>query len=102
MSSETVQGAPYKPKTQRQNERFNRTLKSRLRRYLGDDNRRYIEVLDEIVFQYNKTKHKSTKVCSFVLFGRNDPSNTNWHLQEIFLKYNRLGIITRDTSKGTK
>ncbi|KAF7684883.1 Gag-Pol polyprotein, partial [Cucumispora dikerogammari] len=42
IGSEQVQGAPYRPQTQGQIERFNRTLKSKIRRYLGTDNRRYI------------------------------------------------------------
>ncbi|KAF7692953.1 Transposon Tf2-6 polyprotein [Cucumispora dikerogammari] len=90
MSSETVQGAPYRLQTQGQIERFNRTLNSKLRKYLSDDDRRYIEVLDEIVFQYNKTKHKSTKVCSFVLFKVYDPSNSNWHLQDNFFEIQQI------------
>ncbi|KAF7699606.1 Pol polyprotein [Cucumispora dikerogammari] len=77
IESEQVHGALYRPQTQGQIERFNRTLKSKIRRYLGTDNRRYIEILNEIVFQYNKTKHKATQISLFVLFQGYDSSNTN-------------------------
>ena len=77
VGSEQVQGAPYRLQTQGQIERFNSTLKSKIRRYLGTDNRRYIEILNEIIFQYNKTKHKATQISPFVLFRGYDQSNTN-------------------------
>ncbi|KAF7698634.1 Transposon Tf2-11 polyprotein [Cucumispora dikerogammari] len=82
MGSEPVQEASYRPQTQGQVERFNRTIKSKLRRHLGTDNRRYVDVLDDIVFQYNKTKHKTTRLSPFVLFKGYDSSDTTWQYQD--------------------
>ncbi|KAF7685576.1 Transposon Tf2-8 polyprotein [Cucumispora dikerogammari] len=90
MGSEPVQGAPYRPQTQGQIERFNRTIKSKLRRYLGTDNRRYVDLLDDIVFQYNKTKHKATRLSPFVLFKGYDPFDTTWQYQDNFFDIQRV------------
>ncbi|KAF7699616.1 Pol polyprotein [Cucumispora dikerogammari] len=59
MGSEPVQEAPYRPQTQGQIERFYRTIKSKLRRYLETDNRRYEDVLDEITFNIIQQNIKS-------------------------------------------
>ncbi|KAF7689143.1 hypothetical protein CDIK_2836 [Cucumispora dikerogammari] len=72
-------------------ERFIRTIKSKLTRYLGIDNRRYVDVLDDIVFQYNKTKHKATRLLPFVLFNGYDLSDTTWQYQDNFFDIQRVG-----------
>ena len=91
-----IRGAPYHPQTQGQIERFNRTLKSKIRRCLGVSSRRYIDVLDDIVFQYNTSKHRATKQPPFLLFKGFDPTDRNWtegnkffELQEIRDRYLR-------------
>ncbi|KAF7685017.1 Gag-Pol polyprotein [Cucumispora dikerogammari] len=54
-----VQGRPYRPQTQGQIERFNRTIKLRIKKYLSDNNSsRYIDILPKILYQY---KHPSTR-----------------------------------------
>ncbi|KAF7703794.1 Transposon Tf2-9 polyprotein [Cucumispora dikerogammari] len=76
--TEDRQGAPYRPQTQGQIERFNRTIKSRIRKYLVDGNTRYIDELPHIVYQYNTSRHKATKLSPFVLFRGYDPLDQNW------------------------
>ena len=75
IGTDTVRGAPYHPQSQGQIERFNRTLKSKLRKFLGETNRTYINDLENIVFQYNTTEHCATKQTLFLLFRRYDLSN---------------------------
>ncbi|KAF7685327.1 Gag-Pol polyprotein [Cucumispora dikerogammari] len=93
-----VQGRPYRPQTQGQIERFNRTIKSRIRKYLRDNNSsRYIDILLKILYQYNTSKHKATKIAPFVLFRGFDPLSSNWgdmdqhfdiqQLRDQYLKY---------------
>ncbi|KAG0438158.1 Gag-Pol polyprotein [Dictyocoela muelleri] len=48
-----VHGNPYHPESQRQVERLNRTLKSRLRKCMGETNNDWIGNLDRIIFLYN-------------------------------------------------
>ncbi|KAF7690729.1 Pol polyprotein [Cucumispora dikerogammari] len=90
MGPEPLQGPPYRFQTQEQIERFNRTIKSQLRRYFGTDNRRYVDVIDDIVFQYNKTKHKATRLSPFINFKGYDPSDTTWQYQDNFFDIQRV------------
>ncbi|KAF7685580.1 hypothetical protein CDIK_3671 [Cucumispora dikerogammari] len=46
--------------------------------YFSSENRRYVDVLVEILFQYNVTKHKGTQLLSFVLFKRSSLINNNF------------------------
>ncbi|KAF7693655.1 hypothetical protein CDIK_2209 [Cucumispora dikerogammari] len=102
MSSETVQDASYRLQAQGQIERFNRTLKSKLKNYKNGDNNRYMKVLNKIVFQCNKTKHESTKVCFFVFFRGYDPFNTNWHLQDNYFEIQQIRNNYAIYAEGTK
>lgn len=53
-------------------ERFNRTLKERMWRYFTHKNtRRYIEVLQDIVYAYNHTRHSSIKMQPSVVTREN-------------------------------
>lgn len=70
-----VSGRPYHPQSQGQIERFNQTLKSRLRKSLSPVSFRYIDNLDKIVYQYNCIKHSATGFKPFILFKNIDPSN---------------------------
>ncbi|KAF7697562.1 hypothetical protein CDIK_1609, partial [Cucumispora dikerogammari] len=82
---------------QGQIERFNRTIKSRIRKFLCLGNTRYIDELDKIVFQYNTCRHKATKLAPFVLFRGYDPLDRNWgdlnrhfqvqQLRDVYLRY---------------
>ena len=49
IKSEILHGAPYRSQTQGQIERFVRTLKSGLRKYLGPENRNWVVIIDDIV-----------------------------------------------------
>ena len=92
MKAEIVHGAPYRPQTQGQIERFNRTLKSRLRKALGAENRNWIAIIDSIVRQYNSIQHKATQLSPFVLFKGHDPRNTNWENPEAFFDIQQVRI----------
>ena len=53
-------------------ERFNRTLKTRMfRSFTARDSHKWIDILDDLVNGYNKTKHSSTK------FAPNDVNDNN-------------------------
>ncbi|KAF7684869.1 Retrovirus-related Pol polyprotein from transposon, partial [Cucumispora dikerogammari] len=90
MQTESVHGAPYQPQSQGQIERFNRTLKSRIRKFLGPENRNWVSVLDDIVFQYNIVKHKATNVSPFVHFKCHNPINPNWNNPDELFKIQRV------------
>ncbi|KAF7690781.1 Gag-Pol polyprotein [Cucumispora dikerogammari] len=76
--TEDRQGVPYRPQTQGRIERFNRTIKSRIKKFLSLRNTRYIDELDKIVFQYNTYRHKATKPAPFVLFRGYGRLDQNW------------------------
>ncbi|KAF7678000.1 Pro-Pol polyprotein, partial [Cucumispora dikerogammari] len=86
MNATIVHGAPYRPQAQGQIERFNRTLKSRIRKYLGVENRNWLVALKEIVYQYNTSKHKATKLPPFILFKGFDTKKTNWSTSNNFFE----------------
>ena len=53
-------------------ERFNRTLKERMWRYFTHKSlRRYIDVLQDIVFAYNHTRHSSTRMQPAIITREN-------------------------------
>lgn len=57
---------PYKPQSQGQIERVNSTLKSKLFAYMNDQRtRKYIDVLQKVVFAYNNIVHSTTKQTPF-------------------------------------
>ncbi|KAG0429948.1 Pro-Pol polyprotein [Dictyocoela muelleri] len=64
----SVRGMPYHPQSQGQIERFNRTIKERLRKVLDDGRFDWISHIDNVVFHYNNTKHTATGCKPFVLF----------------------------------
>lgn len=57
-------GRARHPQSQGQIERFNGTLKNRLRKALDGDGR-WIDMLDEVVYQYNCTKHRAIDKVPF-------------------------------------
>ncbi|KAF7690725.1 Pro-Pol polyprotein [Cucumispora dikerogammari] len=86
MGAQIIHGAPYYPQPQGQIERFNRTPQSRIRKFLGFQNRNWVSILYNIVYQYNTVKHKSTNVSTFVLFKEFVPINPNWNNPDDFFK----------------
>ncbi|KAG0425219.1 Gag-Pol polyprotein, partial [Dictyocoela muelleri] len=64
----SVCGMPYHPQSQGQIERFNRTLKERLRKSMAYGEFNWTKKIDNIVFHYNNTKHTATGCKPFVLF----------------------------------
>lgn len=58
-----VFGSPYKPQSQGGIERFNRTIKSMISRYMSNASTRvWLHVLPTLVDNYNSTKHGTTKM----------------------------------------
>ncbi|KAF7685133.1 hypothetical protein CDIK_4118, partial [Cucumispora dikerogammari] len=57
---------------------FNRTIKSRIRKFLGSDSIRHADKLPEILYQYNTSPHKATKFSQFVLFFGYDSLDSNY------------------------
>ena len=68
-----VHGRPYHPQSQGQIERFNRTLKSRIRRTVDPQNFRWLDIIDDVVYLYNNTTHRATKLKPILLFRGYDP-----------------------------
>ena len=67
-------GSPYEPRSQGLVERFNKTLKEKINRYLADhSSMMYIDKLQFIVFSYNTQKHSTTGEKPFVLHRGIDP-----------------------------
>ena len=53
------------------NERFNRTIKEKIFKYFSANNtRKYVDVLDLLVEQYNNTIHSSIKMTRLKQFAR--------------------------------
>ncbi|KAF7699604.1 hypothetical protein CDIK_1136 [Cucumispora dikerogammari] len=90
MNATIVHEAPYSPQTQRQIERLNRTLKSRIRKYLSLGNKNRLVALKEIVYQYNTSNHKATKLPPFVLFKNLIQKRQIGQLPITFLKFKTL------------
>lgn len=70
-------GKPYTPNTQGAIEKFNDTLKSSIRKHMTqNENSKYLEALQSLVFQYNCQRHSTTKFTPFqVLFKRDQSIN---------------------------
>ncbi|KAG0433365.1 Pro-Pol polyprotein, partial [Dictyocoela muelleri] len=80
----SIHGRPYHPQSQGQIERFNRTLKSRLRRCLDFGIFNWVQFLERVVFEYNNLSHSATGLKPFVLFKgfdiefhKNNPTRIN-------------------------
>lgn len=59
---------PYRPTSQGQIERLNGTIKRAIYAHMSDhDSKRYIDVLQFLVFTYNNAKHSTTKFTPFQL-----------------------------------
>lgn len=70
---------PRHPQTNGQVERFNQTLTRWLSKNVSGDNKRYINNLQKIVFEYNKTEHSATKKSPFkIFFGRSPTNNVKY------------------------
>ena len=64
-----VFGKPYKPTTQGQVERFNRTIKhALLKRMVFEDRKDWSVFYDEIIYEYNKKIHRATSKSPFQIF----------------------------------
>lgn len=68
-----ISGRPYHPQSQGQIERFNRTIKKRLKAVTTRNNR-WIDHLDDIISNYNNCTHSATGIKPFVLFRSSDRS----------------------------
>ena len=63
-----IHGRPYHPQSQGQMKRYNRTLKSKIRKTVDPHSFRWIDKINGIVFYYNNTVHNATKQKPFLLF----------------------------------
>lgn len=70
-------------------ERFNRTLKSRLFRYMTHRRTsRWVDVLDDIVDSYNRSRHRSTGLAPVDVTSKNETENAErLYLPKPLLKY---------------
>ncbi|KAG0437190.1 Transposon Tf2-6 polyprotein, partial [Dictyocoela muelleri] len=67
-----IHGRPYHPQSQGQIERFNRTIKERLRKSLSNDDKNWSDIINRIVYFYNNNIHSATKMKPFLLFKNYD------------------------------
>ncbi|KAF7694702.1 Gag-Pol polyprotein [Cucumispora dikerogammari] len=67
MSARIIHRAPYHSQSQGQIKRFNRTLKSRIIKFLGPQSKNWVSILDNIVYR-NTVIHKVTVLSPIVLF----------------------------------
>ena len=88
-----LHGRPYHPQSQGQVERFNGTIKDRLRKTTVHFNR-WIEHLQDIIYNYNNTPHRSTGVKPFILFRTHDPS-ADLYLQNLDINFDFEQIQTK-------
>lgn len=64
-----ISSFPYKPSSNGQIERFNRTIKGMILQYMAaHDTRKYIDVIDKILHNYNNTYHTTIKETPQNLF----------------------------------
>ncbi|KAF7682459.1 Pro-Pol polyprotein [Cucumispora dikerogammari] len=91
LKRDDIQGTPHHPQSQEQIERFNRTIKSCTRKFFGSDSIRYVDKLPEILYQYNTSSHKATKIYPFVLFFGQPLGFKLWRFKSSF----RCSTITR-------
>ena len=62
-------------------ERVNRTLWNRLKKYMyANDTLKYIDVLDQLVYSYNHTKHSTTKQKPYEIMYKNIHSNQIYNI----------------------
>jgi hypothetical protein len=62
-------------------ERFNRTLKQRINNYFLENNtNRYIDKLDDIIDNYNNTKHSSTNKTPYSVYYGNEKPEVNYYI----------------------
>jgi hypothetical protein len=79
-----VHGRPRNPRAQGQIERVNQTLKRMLSKALDSVvEKRWIDLLEDIVHQYNTTIHRATNKSPFFLFHGQEGFNGNRHDLEI-------------------
>jgi len=67
LGTETVRTTAYHPQTNRQVERYNRTMATQLRHYVADDPSRWDELLPVITMAYHSQPHRSTGIAPFEL-----------------------------------
>jgi hypothetical protein len=57
-----INTSPYNPKANGMIERFNKTLKSKIQKFMDHyDSKHYIDALPDLVSNYNTTKHRTTR-----------------------------------------
>ena len=86
-------GRAYHPQSQGQIERFNRTLKTKLRRTSREN--KYISILDEVVYQYNCTKHSATKHKPMINYRGYDPAvfNSTYNNNSEYILQARINLM---------
>lgn len=83
-------------------ERFNRTLKTRAWRYLTHNNTyRYVDVLQDLMYAYNNSKHRSIKMKP-VEVNKNNRFKVWMNLYSQDFKTSRPKLTTGDTVRITK
>ena len=71
----------YQPQANDQVERFNRTLTSALRKYVGDHPKDWDLFSDVVTFAYNTQVHRTTKIAPFELVLARAPRSLALHAQ---------------------
>ena len=78
-----IRGRARYPQSQGQVERFNQTICRRLSKCLFESKtKRWIDVVDECVFQYNNTVHRATNKKPFVVLRHRNGTNCSVNIEE--------------------
>jgi len=94
-----VKSLPYKPSTNGQIERFNRTIKGMIMQHMATHNtRNYIRVLDQLITNYNNTYHTTIKAKPIDVFTGARLGRTRRELKKTADKEVAILVKTRGVS----
>jgi len=101
-----ITSLPYKPSSNRQVERFNRTIKGMIQQYMAASNSsRYLDVLPKIVENYNNTYHTTIKSTPAAVWAGDHIGQARKNIKAnmdkmLATKVKTKGVSTQETKTG--